>query len=748
MSSSSPPVVPPNPKQAKWDYLNSLESSPKMSRWEYLNSLDNNKMENAESIRIPNIAPTDFGGETFYNEPIDNSKSSLVSTGGGGGSHHPVSNSKYRVIRWFQDRSKLFLMTCAGLILIAIIVMSTTLGGNTNKSSSANNKVTAADTASLAPSEILYLFNDEIKINVKTTAAPKPSYWIGLWQSTQVPGDVYTISDVPPAMWLTLNACEDEDEDNCTPPAKEQVVTFSENTKWQSDYTIAWPLCNGKWTACVIDEETLGNLGCSDQDFAVYGGNCDGVCQPATESVSSEVHLNPTPGAAVSKIAFGSCFEPGNQIDGKLWDHMRQTFQPDLWVWLGDNAYADGEDLERKRSAYNLGKSDPFYKEHGPLAEPKIPVTGTWDDHDSGSDNTGAEYQCHKGAQDEFAYWFNLPESDPRHPAQGSNQQHGVYSSLMFSKPGAPDVNGVHLVMLDVRTSRSPTFEENGYCQEENSTVLGDAQWEWLEAELQEKSKIKVIATGMQVMQPTDQLFNDVESYCANDGDTFFNAIDDIEEDKRWLGTRFEGWQQIPQEKVRLMKLLQKTINSGKAEKIVIISGDMHWGEMMAKAMPPHAETGDPAQVLYEVTASGIDKNWPTADFNANRIRVRSADTQGDGVYQRECKFPFRYKGKDYNDCVDLDQDALWCALEVDADMKNEYVTGQWGNCMAKELELVPRANITSSGENSCQDRLHVCSARANYGGIEVDWDNNVMKLSIFTPHANDPVAAEVRIGF
>jgi alkaline phosphatase D len=249
----------------------------------------------------------------------------------------------------------------------------------------------------------------------------------------------------------------------------------------------------------------------------------------------------------------------------------------------------------------------------------------------------------------------------------------------------------------------------------------------------------------MQVMQPTDQLFNDVDSYCANDGRTFYDAIDALEEDKRWLGTKFEGWQQIPQEKVRLMQMLQQTINDGLAEKIIIISGDMHWGEMMAKRMP--AFPNEPSQVIFEVTASGIDKNWPTADPNANRIRIRTADTQGDGMYQRECRFPFRYKGSEYNDCIELDQADLWCALKVDADDANEYVSGQWGNCMPKELELVPRGNITVSGEHSCDDSLHVCSARANYGGIEIDWDNNFMKLSIFTPHATEPVAAEVRIG-
>jgi hypothetical protein len=369
MSNSSLPM--PGPKQSRWDYLNALENSPKMSRWEYLNSLEN---KNVESMRIPNIAPNDFGGDTFYNEPLGNSKSSDVGEG------YPVSNSKYRLVRFYQDH-KLFAILFAGLVLIAIVVMSTTLPssgeGSNSKGSSSSSSNGKSGTAHVEPSEILYLFNDAIYINVKTTSTPTAAYWVGIWQTEHKPGSLYTVSDQPAAMWSRLCG-DDNDDTDCSSAPKETVVTFSENTNWYSGYTLDWPLCNGKWTACVIDEATNQNLGCSDLDFAVYGGNCDGVCTKATEFVSSGVHLNPTPGAAVSKIAFGSCFEPGNQIDSKLWDHMRQTFQPDLWVWLGDNVYADGEDMERKRMAYNLGKSDPFYRDHGPMAEPKIPVTGTW----------------------------------------------------------------------------------------------------------------------------------------------------------------------------------------------------------------------------------------------------------------------------------------------------------------------------------------------------------------------------------
>jgi alkaline phosphatase D len=367
------------------------------------------------------------------------------------------------------------------------------------------------------------------------------------------------------------------------------------------------------------------------------------------------------------------------------------------------------------------------------------------DDHDSGIENSGAEYQCHKLSQDEFAYWFDLPTQDPRHPAQGHKQQEGVYSATMFSKPGDADVNGVHLILLDVRYHRSPIFSSDGYCQGANSTMLGQKQWIWLEKELKKPSKIKVIGSALQVMQPTDLLYTNANSYCANDNATFLDAIADLQESELHLGSTFEGWHQIPQEKLRLLRLLQNSISRGDTEKIIIISGDMQWGEMMAKRMPAAPRVGR-SQILYEVTASGIELNYPYPDPNANRLKVRSADKKGDGIFQLECKFPFWYKDVEYNDCISIDETKPWCATSVDAEQN--YMPDNWGYCLPETDELVPRANITASGENSCNEGLHVCKAQANYGGIEVDWDKNVIQLYIFTPHASNPVAGKVTIGF
>ena len=40
------------------------------------------------------------------------------------------------------------------------------------------------------------------------------------------------------------------------------------------------------------------------------------------------------------------------------------------------------------------------------------------------------------------------------------------------------------------------------------------------------------------------------------------------------------------------------------------------------------------------------------------------------------CIFPFKYKGNEYNDCIMLDNDELWCGTT--------YETSKWGTCIAE----------------------------------------------------------------
>ena len=112
--------------------------------------------------------------------------------------------------------------------------------------------------------------------------------------------------------------------------------------------------------------------------------------------------------------------------------------------------YKDGTNLDSKREKYNLARDEASYVSHGPVAEPKMPVMATWDDHDYASNNLGNDYPCKLESQDEFVTHFNIPESDPRH----KNYR------LFFIKPrnfrehifntGGPQIVRFHLVRSPV----------------------------------------------------------------------------------------------------------------------------------------------------------------------------------------------------------------------------------------------------------------------------------------------------------
>ena len=350
----------------------------------------------------------------------------------------------------------------------------------------------------------------------------------------------------------------------------------------------------------------------------------------------------------------------------------------------------------------------------------------------------GKEYKCRKESQNEFAYHFNLPSSDPRHPSQGSMQQQGIYSSIMFNKDDSTP-NGIHLITLDARYHRSPTYSKFGPCEGAASSMLGATQWAWLQQELNKSSEIKIIASGVQVLPPTNR--KGAIRHCAYDGPfgTYVLANRAVGEGRGVPGgTMFEQWGEIPQERTKLLHMCQESINAGKTKQIIFLSGDQHWAEIMVKRVP--ARSGQAAVTLYEVTASGIDQHFDGFVINANRFRPRLANTNGFGAYRNECMFPFTYENVVYTDCTTVDNAGVeWCYYDS--------ANGR-GNCQPKSEMVVPAARSTSTKLNSCSGQaMHVCSATANYGSIDVNWSTNEVSMNIFTPHQlTQPLAASVTI--
>ena len=223
-------------------------------------------------------------------------------------------------------------------------------------------------------------------------------------------------------------------------------------------------------------------------------------CRQATEELSPVHHLYAEDGLEVTKIAFSSCHLPEEMSSvSNFWSDVRYMTSPDVFLWLGDNMYQDGEDINAKRRAYNRVREERQYREEGPVSESKgkIPVMATWDDHDYGYNNAGSEYQCKAETQAEWANHFNIPASQPQHP-DSPHYRPGVYNARMFLKPGQEREEGVHVIMLDARSARDPTYSSFGACRGSHTGILSQTQWSWLEEELDKKSEIKVIGSGIQ----------------------------------------------------------------------------------------------------------------------------------------------------------------------------------------------------------------------------------------------------------
>jgi alkaline phosphatase D len=139
----------------------------------------------------------------------------------------------------------------------------------------------------------------------------------------------------------------------------------------------------------------------------------------------------------------------------------------------------------------------------------------------------------------------------------------------MFSRPDAVGGgNGIHVIALDARTARDPSFSKYGTCKGADSKMLSQEQWSWLEEQMNLHSEIKVIASGVQVLPPTDLITTSPSKYCSYDGTngTFYSSIAALGESENSRGTAYEKWSEFPQERLRLLQLCQRAINSGKAK--------------------------------------------------------------------------------------------------------------------------------------------------------------------------------------
>jgi alkaline phosphatase D len=282
---------------------------------------------------------------------------------------------------------------------------------------------------------------------------------------------------------------------------------------------------------------------------------------------------------SLTRIAFGSCAD--EEKPQPIWGAVL-AYRPDLFVFAGDNVYGDvrngqgvpeAELIESLRESYAQASRVP-----GLMAvRSSVPHLATWDDHDYGKNDAGADFTGRHDAQKLFLQFWDVPLSDERH------QREGIYHAQTFGPTG----KRVQVILLDTRFFRSPlrpTDQRNAPGRERyrpdddpDKTILGEEQWVWLAARLREPAEVRLVVSSIQVLAE---------------------------------GHGWERWGNLPAERRRLYDLIRSTKASG----VVFLSGDRHIGGL-------YRESVDTPYPLVEITSSGINQVFPANDeVGPNRL--------------------------------------------------------------------------------------------------------------------------------
>lgn len=271
---------------------------------------------------------------------------------------------------------------------------------------------------------------------------------------------------------------------------------------------------------------------------------------------------------SVSRVFFGSCIKQDQPMPllAKMADQS-----PELMIFLGDNIYGDSEDMDVLRAKYNKLGSDKGFQR----LRQSCPTLATWDDHDFGVNDGGADYPKRKESEKAFEdFWF----SDTGMPARS---RPGVYDAHFYGPPG----KRLQVIMLDTRYFRSPLKKGDKRVggswipdADPSKTILGETQWKWLEEQLSQPANVRIIASSIQ--------------FLAEDAGQ-------------------ETWSNLPLERQRMLDLVKRT----KAEGVIFISGDRHWSELSALH-------DDVPYRIYDFTSSSFNQLHGRGTPTKNRFRL------------------------------------------------------------------------------------------------------------------------------
>jgi alkaline phosphatase D len=293
----------------------------------------------------------------------------------------------------------------------------------------------------------------------------------------------------------------------------------------------------------------------------MHGSRVRRTCVVAVALAAWAAHVAAEDAPPLTRIAFGSCAHQAKPQP--IWDAVLD-YRPELFIFAGDNVYGDvtSPAMTELREAYARAAT---IEGHARLRA-TVPVLATWDDHDYGQNDAGADFPYKAAAKRLFLDFWRAPQGDPRRAREG------VYDARTFG----PEGMRVQVILLDTRSFRSPLRSsdqprvpgQGPYVPDPDpaKTMLGAAQWAWLREQLLEPAELRLIVSSVQVLAE---------------------------------GHAYERWGNLPLERARLLDLIAKTGTGG----VILLSGDRHVGALYER------RAGMPYD-LYEITSSGINMTY------------------------------------------------------------------------------------------------------------------------------------------
>jgi alkaline phosphatase D len=293
---------------------------------------------------------------------------------------------------------------------------------------------------------------------------------------------------------------------------------------------------------------------------------------PAAAVMLSAASVQANASSDTWRLSLGSC--ANQKLPQPIWQTILND-RPGLHIFGGDNVYASDRpwSIEQLQDAYSQAK------QHDGMTQlmRSVPHMVMWDDHDYGFNDGGAEFAGKQASKNALMEFFNFPA------AHECRSREGLYQSQIIGTAG----RRVQIILLDTRWFRSSLTRplipglpgQERYIPDDSpeKTMLGAAQWQWIEEQLRQPAQIRLIYSGIQVLAE---------------------------------GHGWERWGNLPRERDRLLELINRT----KAQGVIFLSGDRHIGAF-------YRETSATPYPMWEMTSSGLTHAWANAsESGPNRV--------------------------------------------------------------------------------------------------------------------------------